>query len=61
VTSSSYTTPATTTTDSGSQFNVVVSNAAGSMRSNAATLTVNAAVPPSTDVLTYHNDNAVPA
>jgi len=45
-TSSSYTTPATTTPDSGSQFNVVVSNAAGSVTSNAATLTVNAAVPP---------------
>ncbi|HET7206523.1 MAG TPA: choice-of-anchor D domain-containing protein [Terriglobales bacterium] len=41
-TSSSYTTPATTTTDSGSTFRVVVSNSAGSATSNAATLTVNA-------------------
>ncbi len=40
---SSYTTPATTTADSGSQFTVVVTNTAGSATSNAATLTVNAA------------------
>ena len=43
-TASSYTTPATATTDSGSTFDVVVSNTAGSVTSNAATLTVNAAV-----------------
>ena len=42
-TSSSYTTPATTTSDSGSTFKVVVSNSAGTVTSNAATLTVNAA------------------
>jgi Bacterial Ig domain/Putative Ig domain/Immunoglobulin domain/Right handed beta helix region len=41
--SSSYTTPATTTSDSGSTFDVVVSNGAGSVTSNSATLTVNAA------------------
>jgi hypothetical protein len=40
-TSASYTTPATTTSDSGSMFDVVVSNTAGSATSNAATLTVN--------------------
>ena len=40
-TSSSYTTPATTTADSGSAFNVVVTNSAGSATSSAATLTVN--------------------
>src|SRR5207253_1787430 len=40
--SSSYTTPATTSADNGSQFTVTVSNTAGSMTSNAATLTVNA-------------------
>lgn len=57
-TSSSYTTPATTTADNGSQFTVAVSNSAGSVTSNAATLTVNAAVASTTDVLTYHNDNA---
>ena len=47
-TSSSYTTPATTTADTGSTFRAVVSNAAGTTTSNAATLTVNAgAVAPS--------------
>lgn len=45
-TSSSYTTPATTTADSGSTFTVVVSNAAGSVTSNTATLTINAAPAP---------------
>jgi len=39
-TSSSYTTPATSTADDGSQFSVVVNNAAGSVTSSAATLTV---------------------
>jgi len=53
-TATSYTTAATTTSDSGLQFSVVVSNSAGSTTSNVATLTVNAA----TDVLTYHNDAA---
>src|SRR5213075_3287362 len=43
-TASSYTTPPTTSSDNGSQFTVVVSNTAGSVTSNAATLTVNAAV-----------------
>ena len=43
-TSSSYTTPATTTANSGSTFAVVVTNSAGSLTSRAATLTVNAAV-----------------
>jgi hypothetical protein len=56
-TSASYTTPATASTDSGSQFKVVVTNSAGSATSNAATLTVNAATM-SIDVLTYHNDIA---
>ena len=45
-TSSSYTTPATISSDNGAQFTVVVSNSAGSVTSNAATLTVNAAIPP---------------
>ena len=39
--SSSYTTPATATTDKGSQFGVTVSNTAGSVTSSAAVLTVN--------------------
>jgi hypothetical protein len=42
-TASSYTTPATATGDSGAKFDVVVSNAAGSVTSAMATLTVNAA------------------
>src|SRR6266487_3250702 len=42
-TSSSYTTPVTATSDSGSTFDVVVSNTAGTVTSSAATLTVNAA------------------
>ena len=41
-TSASYTTPATTSADNGAQFVVVVSNVAGNVTSNAATLTVNA-------------------
>src|SRR5204863_513562 len=42
-TAPTYTTPATTSADSGSQFTVVVTNTAGSVTSNAATLTVSAA------------------
>jgi len=42
-TSSSYTTPATTSSDNGAQFTVVVSNTAGTVTSTAATLTVSAA------------------
>lgn len=42
-TSSSYTTPATTTADNGAQFSVTVTNGVGSVTSNSATLTVNAA------------------
>ena len=53
-TTASYTTGATTTSDNGSQFSVVVSNSGGKVTSVAATLTVSAA----TDVLTFHNDNA---
>jgi hypothetical protein len=45
-TSSSYTTPATATSDSGSTFSVVVSNTAGTVTSSAATLTVNPAPAP---------------
>jgi Immunoglobulin I-set domain len=53
-TSASYTTPATTSADSGSQFKVLVSNSGGNAASNTVTLTVDA----STDVLTMHNDIA---
>ena len=45
-TSSSYTTPATMSSDNGAQFTVMVSNSAGSVTSNAATLTVSAAAAP---------------
>jgi hypothetical protein len=45
VNSSSYTTPAATSTDNGAQFTVAISNAAGTATSNAAVLIVN--VPPS--------------
>jgi hypothetical protein len=41
-TSSAYTTPATTSADSGSQFTVAVSNSNGTVTSSAATLTVQA-------------------
>jgi hypothetical protein len=70
-TSASYTTPATTSGDNGSSFDVVVSNSAGTVTSSSATLTVNSSsgstgsTPPSgsnapsgTDVTTYHNDVA---
>src|SRR5690348_3842774 len=42
-TSSSYTTPATTSSDTGALFAVTVTNTAGTTASNSATLTVNAA------------------
>lgn len=62
-TSSSYATPATASSDNGSTFRVVVSNAAGNVTSNSATLTVttSGSPPPSNptvQVLTYHNDVA---
>ena len=54
-TASSYTTPATVSGDNGSSFTVIVTNATGSMTSNAATLTVTAAAA-GTDVVTYKYD-----
>ncbi len=58
-TSPSYTTPATTTADSGELFRVKVSNTAGTVTSNSATLTVNPATGnASVEVITYHYDNA---
>ena len=58
-TSSSYTTPVTTSADSGTMFRVVVSNTAGSVTSNSATLTVSTGPVASTvDVITYHYDNS---
>ena len=57
--SSSYTTPSTTTADSGAMFRVVINNTAGSVTSNSAALTVSAGPVASTvDVITYHYDNS---
>jgi hypothetical protein len=57
-TSASYTTPVTTTANSGEQFRVTVTNSVGNVTSNIATLTVNASTTPSAiDVVTYHYDN----
>src|SRR5882762_2520346 len=57
-TSASYTTPVTTTADGGALFRVVVSNTAGNVTSNSATLTVNPGTSNSSvDVITYHYDN----
>ncbi len=52
--SSSYTTPASTISDNGSKFEVQITNSAGSVTSNPASLAVHDPV----DVLTWHNDNA---
>jgi hypothetical protein len=56
-TAASYTTPATASTDNGSSFDVIVSNAVGSQTSTTATLTVNAVNTSTIDVVTYHYDN----
>jgi hypothetical protein len=53
-TSAAYTTPPATAADNGSQFSAVITNSGGSTTSSVATLSVS----PTTDVLTYHNDNA---
>ena len=58
---SSYTTPATTASDSSSAFQVTVSNSLGSVTSNSATLTITSGSGgggSSVSVLTYHNDVA---
>jgi hypothetical protein len=54
-TSASYTTPATTSSDNGSQFQVTVSNSLGNISSNTVTLTVSAIG--AVDVATYQYDN----
>jgi lysophospholipase L1-like esterase len=54
-TASSYTTPPTTTADSGAAFKVVVANAAGSVTSNNAVLTVTVAPPDGPDALLILN------
>jgi hypothetical protein len=47
-TGASYTTPATQSSDNGTTFTVTVTNAAGSVSSSAATLTVTATIPQTT-------------
>jgi len=58
--SSSYTTPTTTTADTGATFQVVVGNSAGTATSKAATLTVNPIAAPgiqlSSSSLSFGND-----
>jgi hypothetical protein len=56
--SPSFTTGVLTANDSGETFKVKVTNTAGSITSNSATLTVTTPVPGTANVLTYHNDNA---
>jgi len=55
-TAASYTTPPTAAGDTGSMYRVIVSNSAGQVISNPATLAVVAAA--TADVVTYHNDDA---
>ncbi len=59
-TSASYTTPVTTTADSGSAFRVMVSNASGTVTSTAATLTVTGVAAPgiqvSSNSMSFGND-----
>ncbi|MBZ5682031.1 MAG: PQQ-binding-like beta-propeller repeat protein [Acidobacteriia bacterium] len=54
-TSASYTTPATTLGDNGSQFGVTISNSLGNVTSNTATLNVAVAL---ADVVTFQYNNA---
>jgi hypothetical protein len=53
-TTSSYTTPATTSTDNNAFFFCYIANAVGSVESNVVTLTVNKA----SSSLTFHSDDA---
>ena len=55
-TAAAYTTPPTAAGDTGSMYRVIVSNSAGQVISNPATLAVVAAT--MADVVTYHNDEA---
>jgi len=56
-TSASYTTPATVSGDSGTAFDVIVSNSVGNVTSGAATLTVTTTTSSTVDVATYHYDD----
>jgi hypothetical protein len=55
-TMASYTTPVTTEGDNGATFMVVISNPAGNITSNSATLTVNGSAGAPVDVVTHHYD-----
>ncbi len=57
---SSYTTPATVSANNGSSYTVIVTNATGSMTSNAATLTVTAA-PAAPQITTQPTSQSVSA
>lgn len=57
-TSSSYTTPATTISDNGALFTVVVSDSAGSITSNAATLTLSGTGPGTASTINVLNHGA---
>jgi len=57
-TASSYTTPATTTSDNGATFLAVVSNSAGSVTSSTASLTVNANTTPPAVAITSPTSGA---
>jgi len=59
--SSSYTTPATTMSDSGSAFSVLISNSAGNVTSNSATLTVNQATATAPSITTQPPNQTVTA
>src|SRR5882672_9094448 len=58
-TSPSYTTPATSTSDNGAQFTVVVTNSVGSVTSNMATLTVTPPPLPTVSSLTLNPTSVV--
>jgi hypothetical protein len=58
-TSPSYTTPATSTSDNGAQFTVLVTNSVGSVTSNAATLTVTSPPLPTVFSLTLNPTSVV--
>src|SRR5262249_38347764 len=60
-TSSSYTTPAATTSDNAAKFTVVVSNSAGTATSNIATLTVTAAQQGAPQIITQPASQTVTA
>jgi len=58
-TSASYTTPATTTANSATQYECVVSDLAGSVTSNVVSLTVNPASPPVVAIISPTNNSTL--